>query len=342
MKRQENGRTPLAEGSAKLLRFLKDWTLPAAMATGATVYLVFSSVAMLGGVARVAGPFFDSIVPLFMFFILFVTFCKVDFHKMRPVAWHLWTGLFQIVFIGIVMALILVYHLGGNSLILMEALLVCIVAPCAAAAPVVTQKLGGNLEQMTTYTFLSNFITALFIPICFPLIERGEHLTFWSAFLTILKGATTVLVVPMLLAYVVKHYMHGLHRRIVAVKNLSYYLWAFSLTILTGVTLKNICNTQTSGWFIAAIAMLGLVLCIVQFAVGRWIGHYFGTTNEAGQALGQKNTAFAIWIAYTYLNPLASVGPGCYILWQNGINAVEIYVHEKRHAQPDGEQKTGR
>lgn len=327
---QENSRTARRKGNARLIRFLKDWTLPVAMATGAAVYLLFANLPILDKTAKAAGPFFDSIVPLFMFFILFVTFCKVDFHKMRPVAWHLWTGLFQVVFITIVMAIILIYHVKGNTLILMEALLVCIVAPCAAAAPVVTQKLGGNLEQMTTYTFLSNFITALFIPICFPMIERGEHLTFWSAFLTILEGVTTVLVVPMILAYGVKHYMRRLHAKIISVKDLSYYLWAFSLTIVTGVTVKNICNAQSSAWFIAAIALLGLLLCIVQFAVGRWIGHFFGTTNEAGQALGQKNTAFAIWIAYTYLNPLASVGPGCYILWQNGINSVEIYVHERR------------
>lgn len=323
-------------GCTRIMRFLKDWTLPVAMAVGAVVYLLFAYVPMLGGVAHVAGPLFDKIVPLFMFFILFVTFCKVDFHKMRPVAWHLWTGVLQIVFIGIVMALILVYRVGGNTLILMEALLVCIVAPCAAAAPVVTQKLGGNLEQMTTYTFLSNFITALFIPTCFPLIEMGGHLTFWEAFLTILKEVAMVLVVPMLLAYVVKHYMHGLHRRIIAVKDLSYYLWAFSLTIVTGVTVKNICNAQTSAWFILAIALLGLVLCIVQFAVGRWIGHYFGTTVEAGQGLGQKNTAFAIWIAYTYLNPLASVGPGCYILWQNAINSIEIWQHRQAAKPLDG------
>ena len=36
--------------------------------------------------------------------------------------------------------------------------------------------------------------------------------------------------------------------------------------------------------------------------------------------LGQKNTAFAIWIASAYLNPLSTVGPGCYILWQNIID----------------------
>ena len=73
------------------------------------------------------------------------------------------------------------------------------------------------------------------------------------------------------------------------------------------------------------VALLGLVLCLVQFAVGRYIGHFFDRTVEAGQGLGQKNTAFAIWIASAYLNPLSTVGPGCYILWQNIINSIEIW-----------------
>jgi BASS family bile acid:Na+ symporter len=115
------------------------------------------------------------------------------------------------------------------------------------------------------------------------------------------------------------------------VKDLSYYLWACSLMIVSGTTVKNICHADTSAAFLLVIGGLGLVICIVQFAVGRWIGHYFGSTTEAGQGLGQKNTAFAIWIAYTYLNPLSSVGPGCYILWQNIINSVEIYGAKKKH-----------
>ena len=51
---------------------------------------------------------------------------------------------------------------------------------------------------------------------------------------------------------------------------------------------------------------------------------------EAGQSLGQKNTAFAIWVATAFLNPLSSVGPGCYILWQNTINSVEIWLYRKK------------
>jgi len=133
----------------------------------------------------------------------------------------------------------------------------------------------------------------------------------------------------MLLAYIVKHHLHRLHKRIVSIKDLSYYLWAISLMIVTGTTVKHICNSHASVAFLLTIALLGLMLCIVQFAVGRFIGHYFNRTVCAGQALGQKNTAFAIWIAYAYLNPLSSVGPGCYILWQNIINSVEIWHHNR-------------
>ena len=47
-----------------MIKLLKDWTLPVAMAFGAVVYLVFANVPMLDGIARVAGPVFDHIVPL--------------------------------------------------------------------------------------------------------------------------------------------------------------------------------------------------------------------------------------------------------------------------------------
>ena len=138
-----------------------------------------------------------------------------------------------------------------------------------------------------------------------------------------------LLVVPMLLAYVVKHTMHRLHKKIVSIKDLSFYLWGCSLTIVTGTTVKNIVHAESSVAFIVVIALSGLMVCLLQFAVGRYVGHFFHRTQEAGQALGQKNTAFAIWIAYTYLNPLSSVGPGCYILWQNIINSIELWEYER-------------
>lgn len=299
------------------------------MGTGAAAYLVFAFTPGLEGAAAFFDPIFAAILPAFMFLVLFVTFCKVDFRKLRPVAWHFWTGLFQLIFIAALMGLMLGFSMAGDSLVLMEAILMCVICPCATAAAVVTQKLGGSLEQMTTYTFLSNFLTALLVPVCFPMIEKGADITFMAAFLKILHEVFIVLIVPMLLAYVVKHHMHRLHAWVISINDLSYYLWGCSLMIVTGTTVKNIVNAESTVALLLAIALLGLVMCVVQFAVGRYIGHFFNHAQESGQALGQKNTAFAIWLSSTYLNPLSSVGPGCYILWQNIINSIEIWQHRK-------------
>lgn len=330
----------------RLLSFVKDWTLPVAMGLGTVIYLVFAFVPALDNAALFFAPLMDDLLPVFMFLVLFVTFCKVDFHRMRPVWWHFWVLLFNLLFVGIVMGVALLAPLASEDTtiaskaagakILLEALLMCIIAPCATAAAVVTQKLGGSLEQMTTYTFLSNFLTVLLVPVCFPLLEKGADVSFMAAFWKILSQVVLLLVLPMLLAYIVKHTMHRLHRRIIAIRDLSFYLWACSLMIVTGTTVKNIVHAEASLLLLLVIAFLGLAVCIVQFAVGRFIGHFFGHTQEAGQGLGQKNTAFAIWLSYTYLHPLSSVGPGCYILWQNIINSIEIWLkaHHKDEHRP--------
>ena len=317
--------------SSRLLRFVKDWTLPLAMTVGAAVYLVFAFVPALDGAAHFFAPICDAIMPLFMFLILFVTFCKVDFRALRPVAWHWWVTLSNVLLVLLLMALALLFRLQGDVLILVEAILMCIISPGATASAVVTQKLGGSLVETTTHTFLSNIVTVLLVPLCFPLLEPSAHLAFLPAFLAILYKVALVLLLPMLLALIVKHTpaLHRFHLWVISVRDLSYYLWAASLLIVTGTTVKNIVHAQTTVLLLLAIALLGLLLCLFQFALGKFIGRSFHRVIEAGQALGQKNTAFAIWMAYTFLNPLSSVGPGCYILWQNIINSYEIWQKRK-------------
>lgn len=313
-----------------ILRFLKDWTLPVAIGMGATLYLLFAYVPVLEGAATILAPVVSGVLPLLMFLVLFITFCKVDFRKMRLVWWHFWVIALNLLLVGCMMAAILLLRFTGDGLVLMEALLMCVIAPGATAAAVVTQKLGGSLEQMSTFTFLSNFLTAMLVPVCFPVIERSSDITFMAAFGKILYQVVTLLLMPMLLAYIVKRFFHTLHRKIVSVRDLSFYMWGCTLMIVTGTTVKNILHAQASVALLTAIALLGLLVCVFQFAAGRFIGHFFGHKQEAGQALGQKNTALAIWMAYTYLNPLSSVGPGCYILWQNIINSIEIWHARKQ------------
>lgn len=68
----------------QLIRLLKDWTLPVAIATGSIVYMIFALVPQLDTFATCAAPVFDALLPMFMFLVLFVTFCKVDSCRLPP------------------------------------------------------------------------------------------------------------------------------------------------------------------------------------------------------------------------------------------------------------------
>ena len=63
------------------------------------------------------------------------------------------------------------------------------------------------------------------------------------------------------------------------------------------------------------------------------IGTRYSDRISAGQALGQKNTVLAIWMAYTYLDPLSSVGPGSYVLWQNLFNSYQLWKKRKKKSR---------
>ena len=49
----------------------------------------------------------------------------------------------------------------------------------------------------------------------------------------------------------------------------------------------------------------------------------------AGQALGQKNTVFAIWMGYTFMDPVTSVAGGFYSIWHNCFNTWQLYRRRK-------------
>ena len=315
----------------KLLRFLKDWTLPVAIAVGTVCYLTFYYVPQLDGLGDSLGEFVDAIFPLMVFSTLFSTFCRIDFHEMRPHRWHVGVIVTQLVLIALNVWII--FCVEGNlwQKILWESLLTCIIGPAATAAPVVTAKIGGNINTMTAFVVLSSFVSALTIPAVFPLLERGAGLDFWSAFLIILQKLALVLVLPLLLGWWVQHYAKRFCAWLVSIPDLSFYLWSAQLAVTSGVTVRNIVHSDAALRTLLMIAVMSLILCFVLFLMGRSIGRHLGDEIDGGQASFQKNTALSIWVAYTYLNPVASVGAGCYVLWQNIVNSVELWEYRKKH-----------
>ena len=315
----------------KLLRFLKDWTLPVAIAVGTLCYLTFYYVPQLDELGNELSPVFDVIFPLFVFLTLFVTFCKVDFHQMRLHCWHIGVLVAQLLLVAVNIGVIFWVEADVEQKLLWEAVLTCIIGPAASAAPVVVGKLGGNISTMTTYVLISSLVSALMIPLVFPILEQSEHVSFFDAFLIILQKVSIVLLLPLVLGWLMQHFVKNLCAKIAAQPNLSFYFWSISLSITTGITVKNIVHSSASLFLLLMIAITTFLLCFVQFGIGRVIGRQMGEEVNAGQALFQKNTALSIWVAYMYLNPVSSIGAGCYVLWQNIINSLELW-HYRRYA----------
>lgn len=311
------------------IRFIKNWTLPVAIAVGSICYLTFYWIPALDTLGNQLSPVFDVIFPLFVFLTLLITFCKVDYHQLRPHRWHTGVLVAQLLLIAVTIGIIFWVEEHAEQKLLWEALLTCIIGPSASAAPVVVGKLGGNINTMTTYVILSSLASTILIPLVFPILEPAAGVAFLDAFLVILHKVAIVLLLPLILGWFIKHYLPRLQRRIASMPNLSFYTWAISLSITTGITVKNIVHSSAPLSLLLSIAAATFVLCFVQFAIGRAIGRQLGEEVNAGQALFQKNTALSIWVAYMYLNPVASIGAGCYVLWQNIINSLELWQYRR-------------
>lgn len=314
----------------KVKKFLKDWTLPVAIAVGTVVYLTFYWVPQLDAAGEVLGEVVDTIFPMMVFCTLFSTFCRIDFHQMLPHRWHVGVLMAQLLLVALNVWIIFCVEANVWQKILWESVLTCIIGPAATAAPVVTAKIGGNINTMTAFVVLSSFASALMIPAVFPLLERCAGLDFWTAFLIILQKLAVVLILPLALGWLMQHYAKRACAWIVSIPDLSFYLWAVQLSVTSGVTVRNIVHCEAGLPLLLMIAVLSLLLCCVLFLIGRSIGRHLGEEVNSGQASFQKNTALSIWVAYTYLNPVASVGAGCYVLWQNIINSYEIWDYKRR------------
>lgn len=303
-----------------MLKFLKDWMLPLAMITGVLTYPWISRLIVL--------------TPYLIFAMLLLTFCKlsprdIHFHKA-----HIWLLLIQLV--GCVVVYAAIYPFDP---IVAQGAMICVLAPTATAAVVITGMLGGSVPFLTSYTLLCNMAVALIAPALFPLIEPHSDTTFLSAFFYICKQIAPMLLLPLFAAWGMRKYTPKLHQVFVRFNGFTFYLWAFSLALVTGTTVKFLVEQEDPNYAVEiSLALVALVICVLQFLVGRRIGWRYNDPVSSGQGLGQKNTILAIWMAQTYLNPISSVAPAAYVLWQNIINSYQLWLKANRERKQINQQ----
>ena len=298
------------------------------------------------------------LLPWLIFFMLFFTFCKVNPLDLRLHKWH-W----------LVLAAQMILSFGSyagvsyltNDPILAQGILMCFIMPTATAAPIIAGKMGGSIQNLTTFTLLSNFATAIIVPATFPLINPAADMTFWPAFVLILSRVAPLLLVPFFSAWVVQLIYKWRAKKDfvlpVKIAVVPFYLWVISIVILSAtVTRTVVLNIQSQLSNILILLVLSFVACLLQFGLGKWIGYKLPAPSKgkdyqdvlinpaaapktmsdvssitAGQAFGQKNTSLGVWMPQLYLNPLSSLGAAAYIIWQNLFNSAQLFIvaHKK-------------
>ena len=297
-------------------------------------------------------------LPWLIFFMLFFTFCKVNPLDLRLHKWHWVVLAAQMIFSFGSYAMLL--YFTGNT-ILAQGILMCFIMPTATAAPIIAGKMGGSIQNLTTFTLLSNFATAIIVPATFPLINPASDMSFWPAFWLILSRVAPLLLGPFFSAWLLRLAYKWKTRKEfvlpVKIAIIPFYLWVASIVVLSAVvTETTISNFKFQISNILILLVLSFFVCLLQFGLGKFIGYKLPAASKgtdyqdvlinpaaapktmegvssitAGQAFGQKNTSLGVWMANTYLDPLASLGAAAYIIWQNIFNSVQLMVvaHKK-------------
>ncbi len=283
-------------------------------------------IAMLVGVAFFQFfAQFGASIPYFIFLMLFFTFLKIEWSKIRFERLHLFLLLIQL--FG---SLLIYFSLLPIHPLLAQGASVCVLAPTASAAPVITRMLDGNVESLTAYSLLSNLLFLIVAPLFFGFVGANE-ISFVDSLFTIFQKVSFLLLLPMLLAVVIRKLNKDLAAGIAKLGFLSFYLWVISLIIVVARTVNFMYHQEFSDYGLwISLAVSTLIIAVAQFVVGRKIGSRFHNTIAGGQGLGQKNTVLIIWMAQTYLNPISSIGAGAYVIWQNSINSFQIWLHNRR------------
>jgi BASS family bile acid:Na+ symporter len=193
--------------------------------------------------------------------------------------------------------------------------------PTAAAAPVLTSYLRGNVAYVTVSVLLTTCAVGLVIPLSLPVLIGAESQISLS---DTLGPVLFTLLLPLLSAQAIRRWSTSWHNQLLRVKVISYYLFLFNVYIAMSKASHFIQQEMQGGAAsLGWILLLSALICGGNYAIGYGLG---GKNNRIGgsMALGRKNTMFAVWICLTFLSPLAALGPMGYIVWQNVWNSWQL------------------
>lgn len=286
---------------------IKTIAMPLAMVVGAV---------LCRPLAQLEAASANMLTPLLIASMLFLTFCRIDLRQMRLKWIHL--AMLAVQIVGGVVVFVAVKPLLG--VVVAQGAMMCVLAPIAMAAVVIGGMLGANVATMVSYSLVCNIVTAVVVP---PILHAFGNGT--CTFVEIISRVAPTLIAPFVVAQALRYTLPRLAKWFADHSSYSFYIWLFSLVLVMGRTTAFIIDTDANILTEIELALVALILCLAQFRLGRYMGEKSGDRVAGAQSVGQKNTILAIWLSLNFLNPIASIAPTAYIVWQNFVNSYQIY-----------------
>ena len=257
-----------------------------------------------------AGDFTKVIRP-FLMIMLFFSFLKV---RLGAELFR-WVHL-RLALVAPVLAAAAYWGLTGISEALAQNVFLIILAPTAVVTPVLVNILRGNVPYAIGGILVTHAVWAGALALLLPWVS-GSVLN--AAELgKLLLEVGSLIGLPLLVAQLIR-WGGGARVRGVLEKISRYTLYLFLANILIAagrlsqylryeatVELELLC------WIAGAM----IAVCVALFPLGARLG-LPDLRPESSLLLGRKNTMISIWVALTYLSPVATIGPMVYILMQN-------------------------
>lgn len=297
----------------KLLRALKQWTLLIAIIIGAAGHSFFSQFAWM--------------TPWLLASMLLITYSNISPKDLRFHPLHIVLLAVQIAASILLYGLLVRWNAPAA-----QAAGMCILAPTATSAAIITGMLGGSIAFIAAYTFISNLAAVVLAPLLLPLIAPGHaDLPFFETMRHVFMRVGPTMLLPLLIDWGIQRTAPRVHAVLLRWGILSYYLWAGMLIILMASTFDLLLAPgRTSHDLEIALALTALAVCAGHFIVGKSLGSLFHRRIAGGQALAQKNTILPLWLAFQYLDPIVSVSLAAYSVFQNIANATQLWLKGRR------------
>ena len=288
--------------------------------TQSRILMIFSAMA-IGLIFPQFGAY-SGWVQYLLIAMLFFSFGQLNLRDIKFPPQLLWVTLANIV-LGVGAYVLL----AGFDLGLAQAAFVTCIAPTAISSTVITSFLGRNVSFVSTAVLLTNLSVAVAIPWIMPALR----ITNASISTTqILYPVLITLLIPLAASRLLGLLPAQQKEAVLSGSKYSFLLWLLTLVIVVAKAIQFIESQPGMDMRkVGMIALCSLLLCVLNF----WVGHLIGGkayAAEASQSLGQKNNSFVVWVALTFINPMAALGPTFYILYHNLYNSWQIIQHDRQ------------